>query len=254
MSGAAIVSSPSSASTPSRPRPRRPRTRSATCPSASWLARHLRRALRGGLGGAHRHAATPATSTTPPAIATAVEVMHKPWVEAVVSAGASAGDDLGAARLPARPAAHLHVDGPRRPPAAVLRQGAPALPHPLRDDHPRRRRSSASPRSSPTSGGAADLTNIGTFFAFVLVCIDMAFSSLGPVIPDAPRAFRTPLGSTGAGSRRAARACPLMLGLPWITWIRFGLWLVVGLVVYFWSRIQGGARSDGLLEARSVSD
>ena len=25
----------------------------------------------------------------------------------------------------------------------------------------------------------------------------------------------------------------LMLGLPWVTWIRFGLWLVVGLVVYF---------------------
>jgi len=25
----------------------------------------------------------------------------------------------------------------------------------------------------------------------------------------------------------------LMLGLPWITWVRFGLWLVVGLGVYF---------------------
>jgi APA family basic amino acid/polyamine antiporter len=25
----------------------------------------------------------------------------------------------------------------------------------------------------------------------------------------------------------------LMLGLPWITWIRFGLWLLVGLVIYF---------------------
>jgi APA family basic amino acid/polyamine antiporter len=24
-----------------------------------------------------------------------------------------------------------------------------------------------------------------------------------------------------------------MLGLPWITWVRFALWLVVGLVIYF---------------------
>ncbi len=24
-----------------------------------------------------------------------------------------------------------------------------------------------------------------------------------------------------------------MLGLPWITWVRFALWLLVGLAVYF---------------------
>ena len=25
-----------------------------------------------------------------------------------------------------------------------------------------------------------------------------------------------------------------MLGLPWVTWVRFGLWLALGLAIYFW--------------------
>jgi len=49
--------------------------------------------------------------------------------------------------------------------------------------------------------------------------------------PERHRAFRTPwvplVPILGAGS-----CLYLMLGLPWITWIRFGLWLVVGLAVY----------------------
>ena len=26
---------------------------------------------------------------------------------------------------------------------------------------------------------------------------------------------------------------PLLRGLPWITWLRFALWLLVGLAIYF---------------------
>ena len=75
-----------------------------------------------------------------------------------------------------------------------------------------------------------DLTNIGTLFAFILVCIGILI--LRKRDPGRPRAFRTPfvplvpvLGIVSCGY--------LMLGLPWITWVRFALWLLVGLVIYF---------------------
>jgi APA family basic amino acid/polyamine antiporter len=75
-----------------------------------------------------------------------------------------------------------------------------------------------------------DLTNIGTLFAFVLVSAGVIF--LRRAEPDRPRPFRvpwvpiTPLISIAA-------CVYLMLQLPRITWIRFGIWLAVGLVLYF---------------------
>ena len=75
-----------------------------------------------------------------------------------------------------------------------------------------------------------DLTNIGTLFAFILVCVGILI--LRKRDPDRPRAFKTPwvplIPLLGIAS-----CAYLMFGLPWITWIRFGLWLAVGLVVYF---------------------
>lgn len=75
-----------------------------------------------------------------------------------------------------------------------------------------------------------DLTNIGTLFAFILVCAGIIILRIKD--PDRERGFRTPwvplvpvLGIV---------ACfYLMFGLPWITWLRFGIWLIVGLVIYF---------------------
>jgi APA family basic amino acid/polyamine antiporter len=75
-----------------------------------------------------------------------------------------------------------------------------------------------------------DLTNIGTLFAFILVCIGILI--LRKRDPNRPRTFKTPLVPF-VPILGVTSCLYLMLGLPWITWIRFGLWLVVGMVVYF---------------------
>ena len=83
-------------------------------------------------------------------------------------------------------------------------------------------------------GDAADLSNIGTLFAFVLV-------SLGVIVlrrrqPDRQRGFRVPL--VPLFPLISVVLCTgLMTGLTVLTWIRFFIWLALGLVVYvFYSR------------------
>jgi len=90
-----------------------------------------------------------------------------------------------------------------------------------------------------------DLTNIGTLFAFILVCIGILI--LRKRDPGRYRAFRTPW--VPLIPLLGVIACLyLMLGLPWITWIRFGLWLAVGLVVYY----GYGYRKSGLRRAHGT--
>ncbi len=75
-----------------------------------------------------------------------------------------------------------------------------------------------------------DLTNIGTLFAFVLVSAGVIF--LRRTEPSRPRPFRVP-GVPYTPIISILACFYLMYQLPAITWIRFGIWLAVGLVFYF---------------------
>jgi APA family basic amino acid/polyamine antiporter len=76
----------------------------------------------------------------------------------------------------------------------------------------------------------ADLCNIGTLSAFLLVCAGVIV--LRARDPRRPRPFRTPwvplLPALGILS-----CLYLMLGLPTSAWVRFAVWLLVGLVLYY---------------------
>jgi APA family basic amino acid/polyamine antiporter len=80
------------------------------------------------------------------------------------------------------------------------------------------------------AGETYDLTNIGTLFAFVLVCIGVLV--LRYTDPDRDRPFRVPMvwPVTVVGS---GLCLYVMRGLPPQAWQRFGWWLVIGLVLYF---------------------
>jgi basic amino acid/polyamine antiporter, APA family len=74
-----------------------------------------------------------------------------------------------------------------------------------------------------------DLTNIGTLFAFTLVCIGIII--LRHKEPNRPRSFKVPLVPL-IPLLGIASCLYLMMGLPWITWVRFAGWLIVGMIVY----------------------
>ena len=75
-----------------------------------------------------------------------------------------------------------------------------------------------------------DLTNIGTLSAFAIVCIGVLV--LRRIDPDRPRPFRVPFvwGVTLGG---AAACVYVMAGLPARAWERFGIWMALGIILYF---------------------
>ena len=79
-------------------------------------------------------------------------------------------------------------------------------------------------------GTLAEMSNIGTLFAFVLV-------SIGVIVlryrdPNRARGFRVPFGPV-IPALSILFCFLLMTGLPARTWVRFFAWLIIGLIVYF---------------------
>ncbi|MBE3135235.1 MAG: amino acid permease, partial [Acidobacteria bacterium] len=95
-----------------------------------------------------------------------------------------------------------------------------------------------------------ELTNIGTLFAFVLVSFGIIV--LRRIDPDRHRPFKTPL--VPWVPLAAILTCGyLMFQLPWVTWVRFVVWLAVGLIFYFLygfshSRLRRQLETDGAAE------
>lgn len=79
-------------------------------------------------------------------------------------------------------------------------------------------------------GEVAELVNIGTLSAFILICASVLVLRVRK--PELERKFRTPavwfIAPLGILFSLA-----LIWGLPWITFERFAIWMAIGLIVYF---------------------
>ena len=93
----------------------------------------------------------------------------------------------------------------------------------------------------------ANLFNIGTLFAFVLVCAGVII--LRYTDPHRTRPFRAPWGIL-CPIAGIAFCVFLMFGLDKITWLRFGIWLIIGFGIYF----GYGFKNSKLTLATSVRD
>ena len=89
----------------------------------------------------------------------------------------------------------------------------------------------------------ADLTNIGILSAFIVVCVAVILFRY--TRPEAPRSFRLPL-MPFVPAFGVLSSLFLVLQLPWETWARFGVWLALGLVIYY-----GYGRTHSLLNPDS---
>src|SRR5204863_1899955 len=161
------------------------------------------------------------------AVATAFAA--NPWAQALVSAGALAG--MTSVLL-------VFQLGQPRIFMAMARDGL--LPQYFARIHPRFRTPHITTIWTGVVVGAvamvtnigelADLTNIGTLFAFILVCFGV--NVLRRVAPERPRPFRVPF--VPVFPILGILLClVLMLSLPVMTWIRFVVWLAIGLLIYF---------------------
>ena len=100
-------------------------------------------------------------------------------------------------------------------------------------------------------GTLADLSNIGTLFAFALVAGGVLILRFKQ--PDRPRPFRAP-GGILAPVVTILTCLLLMAGLPITNWIRFFVWLLIGLVFYYFYGRRHSQLSDANIKADADKD
>jgi APA family basic amino acid/polyamine antiporter len=178
----------------------------------------------------------------PAAVATAFSGRH--WAQALVSAGALAG--MTSVLL-------VFQLGQPRIFMAMARDGL--LPQYFARIHPRYRTPHITTIWTGIAvgcvamitdiGSLADLTNIGTLFAFILVCIGVVM--LRRTAPQRARPFRVPM--VPLFPILGVLLCfALMLSLPVLTWMRFVGWLVIGLAIYFLYSVRHSRLRHGVDE------
>jgi APA family basic amino acid/polyamine antiporter len=75
------------------------------------------------------------------------------------------------------------------------------------------------------------MTSIGTLLAFLMVCIGILI--LRKTDPEAKRPFKVPFVPL-IPILGILTCIAMMVFLPWETWVRLAVWLVIGLAIYFW--------------------
>ena len=87
-----------------------------------------------------------------------------------------------------------------------------------------------------------EMTSIGTLFAFILVCIGVI--AMRKNMPDAPRAFRTPLVPL-VPILGVVTCLFMMVFLPLDTWIRLIVWMMIGFDIYLFYGMKNGKLNNG---------
>ena len=97
-----------------------------------------------------------------------------------------------------------------------------------------------------------ELVSIGTLLAFVIVCAGVWM--IRRTNPDLPRPFKTPMVPF-VPIMGMAISLLMMLGLPFDTWLRLVIWLILGMAVYFgYGRFHSRVQTMSAQRGRAMAD
>jgi APA family basic amino acid/polyamine antiporter len=93
-----------------------------------------------------------------------------------------------------------------------------------------------------------EMTSIGTLLAFLMVCVGILI--LRKTNPEAKRPFKVPLVPL-IPILGILTCIAMMVFLPWETWLRLAVWLIIGLAIYFWYGKKNSKLREGNDEVSS---